>query len=209
MLFSFVRSTQRVVSIYINEFLNDMNTDDLDRQHFVDKVLAGKLFQIAGWGTISVSFMTSLVYVLQCSIMISFIIVVEVTRLSTFVTILRHLVVTLFIIIQVFTILPSILYCTFLIMLWLYFRDRTKVKYSGYSSDDPKILKLIHSPKQRKWSAGLYIEVQWNVCVQSDVYDSEEIRICISNYKINSSCNFSRFMSVHYIQQHFLFMVCY
>ena len=150
MLFSFVRSTQRVVSKYINEFLNDMNTNDLDRQHFVDKVLAGKLFQIAGWGTISVSFMTSFVYVLQYFMMISFSYLVKNGGSATFITVLRTLAVTLFTIIQVFTILPSILYCIFLIMLWLYFRDRTKVKYSGYSSNDPKILKLIHKPNHNE-----------------------------------------------------------
>ena len=148
-LFSFVRSTQRVISRYINEFLNDMNTNDLDRQHFVDKVLAGKLFQVAGWGTISVSFMTSLVYVLQFLMFLFFFFIVNP---QTSITVLRSLVVTLFTIIQVFTILPSILYCIFLIMLWLYFRDKTKVKYSGYSSDDPVILELIHRPNHDKLS---------------------------------------------------------
>ena len=143
MLFSIVRSTQRVVSKYINEFINDMNTNDLDRQHFVDKVLAGKLFQVAGWGTISVSLTMSLVYVLQYSMLVFS---------SIPITIIPPLVVTLFTIIQMFTILPSILYCIFLIMLWLYFRDRTKVKYSGYSSDDAKILELIHRPNHDKLS---------------------------------------------------------
>ena len=149
MLFSFVRSTQRVVSKYINEFLNDMNTNDLDRQHFVDKVLAGKLFQIVGWGTLFVSFIASLVCVLQCFMMLSFLIMIT---LSTSITELRSFVVSLFTIIQIFTILPSILYCIFLIMLWLYFRDKTKVKYSGYSSDDPVILELIHRPNHDKLS---------------------------------------------------------
>ena len=152
MLFSFVRSTQRVVSKYINEFLNDMNTDDLDRQHFVDKVLAGKLFQIAGWGTMSVSFITSLVYVLQYFMMISFILIIGTSIFSPPLNVLRHLVVTLFTIIQIFTILPSILYCIFLIMLWLYFRDKTKVRYSGYSSDDPEILNRVHRPNRNELS---------------------------------------------------------
>ena len=151
MLFSFVISTQRVVSKYINEFRNDMNTNYLDRQHFVDKVLAGKLFQIAGWGTISVSFMTSLVYVLQyLMMMIVEVLIAESRGPSPFVTLLRPLVVPLFTLIQVPTILPTILYCIFLIILWLYFRDRTKVRYSGYSSNDPKILKLIHKPNHNE-----------------------------------------------------------
>ena len=153
MLFSFVRSTQRVVSKYINEFLNDMNTYDLDRQHSVDKVLAGKLFQIAGWGTISVSFMTSFVYVLQYLMLTSFILISDTFLIpSASLTELPPLVVSLFILIQVFTILPSILYCIFLIMLWLYFRDKTKVKYSGYSSDDPEILNRVHRPNHNELS---------------------------------------------------------
>ena len=65
MIFSFVRVTQRSVSKYINNFINDMNTPYLDREHFVVKVQAGKLFQIAGWGTICVSFLTSFVLILQ------------------------------------------------------------------------------------------------------------------------------------------------
>ena len=148
MLFSFVRSTQRVVSKYINEFLNDMNTDDLDRQHFVDKVLAGKLFQIAGWGTIFVSFVTSLVLVLQYSMLIALGLLVNTIELSTLLSVLQPIAVTFFTLIQVFTILPSILYCIFLIMLWLYFRGKTMVKYSGYSSDDPEILIRVHRPKK-------------------------------------------------------------
>ena len=148
MLFSFVRSTQRVVSKYINEFLDDMNTDDLDRQHFVNKVLAGKLFQIAGWGTIFVSFITSLVLVLQYSMLMSIIILVLYLIRTISTPVLRPIAVTLFTIIQVFTILPSILYCIFLIMLWLYFRGKTMVKYSGYCSDDPEILIRVHRPKK-------------------------------------------------------------
>ena len=149
MLFSFVRSTQRVVSNYINEFLNDMNTDDLDRQHFVDKVLAGKLFQIAGWGTIVVSFMTSFVYALVYGMLI-FILSVNLYIETN--TVLRLITVVAYNIIQVFTILPSISYCIFLTMLWLYFRDKTKVKYSGYNSDDPEILQLVHRPKKHTLS---------------------------------------------------------
>ena len=147
MIFSFIRSTQRVVSKYINTFLNDMNTDDIDYEHFAYKMRAGKLFQIAGWGTIFVTFMALLVYVFQYVIMmsiISSIFFVSLKCFSTLLTTLQYIVMTGFAIIQFFTILPSILYCIFLIMLWLYFRDKTKVKYSGYRSDDPEILTRIH-----------------------------------------------------------------
>ena len=171
MLFSFVRSTERVLSKYINEFLNDMITDDLDRQHSVDKVLAGKLFQIAGWGTISVSFMTSLVYVLQYLMLASFILISDTFLIpSASLTELSPFVVSLFILIKVFTILPSILYCIFLIMLWLYFRDKTKVKYSGYSSDDPEILNRISVLFAGFFAPVLEKKWTWDISLQPGDY---------------------------------------
>ena len=149
MIFSFVRVTQRSVTKYINNFINDMNTPYLDREHFVVKVQAGKLFQIAGWGTICVSFMTSFVLIIQY--VVYFVVMgMQYTILdaisnnkNTFETIVLIAIA----IIQVINILPSILYSAFLIILWLYFRYKTKVKYSGYSSDDPIVLKLIHEPE--------------------------------------------------------------
>ena len=149
MIFSFVRVTQRSVSKYINDFINDMNTPYLDREHFVVKIQAGKLFQIAGWGTICVSFLTSFVLIIQYVVyfvvigMENTIIVSIRDNKKTFETI----VLTAITIIQVIIILPSILYSAFLIILWLYFRYKTKVKYSGYSSDDPKVLEQVHKPK--------------------------------------------------------------
>ena len=150
MIFSFVRVTQRSVSKYINDFINDMNTRYLDREHFVVKVQAGKLFQIAGWGTICVSFLTSFIFILQYSGFIAAILTPSVIDIIN--TSIQSLLLTAIAIIQVITILPSILYSAFLIILWLYFRYKTKVKYSGYSSDDPVILKLIHEPETNVFS---------------------------------------------------------
>ena len=149
MIFSFVRVTQKSVSKYINDFINDMNTPYLDREHFVVKVQAGKLFQIAGWGTICVSFLTSFVLILQYSLLIIGIVLgttLDIFTTSTYTT-LKTIFLPVISIIQVITILPSILYSAFLIILWLYFRYKTKVKYSGYSSNDPIVSKLIHEPE--------------------------------------------------------------
>ena len=147
-IFSFVRVTQRSVTKYINDFINEMNTQYLDREHFVVKVQAGKLFQIAGWGTICVSFMTSFVLILQY--VVYFVVIAMQSIILTVIlnnTTIGTTVLTVIAIIQVIIILPSILYSAFLIILWLYFRYKTKVKYSGYSSDDPIVLKLIHEPE--------------------------------------------------------------
>ena len=135
-VFSFVRVTQRTVNNYIKQFINDIATEYLDREHYVDKIRAGKLLQIAGWGTISVSFLDSLCIILQyILLLISYQLNEEKLTVISLVGIS---------IIQVGTILPSILYSVFIIILWLYFRYKTKVKYSGYSSNDPKVTELVH-----------------------------------------------------------------
>ena len=148
MIFSFVRVTQKSVSKYINDFIKDMNTPYLDREHFVVKVQAGKLFQIAGWGTICVSFLTSFVLIIQY---VAYIVIgmgfIKSISMSDNKKTFETIVLIAIAIIQVIIILPSILYSTFLIILWLYFRYKTKVKYSGYSSDDPKVLEQVHKPK--------------------------------------------------------------
>ena len=146
MIFSFVRVTQRSVTKYINDFINDMNTQYLDREHFVVKVQAGKLFQIAGWGTICVSFLTSFVLIIQYAVYI-FVVMYLNSLLIDHNSSIETIFLTVIAIIQVIIILPSILYSAFLIILWLYFRYKTKVKYSGYSSDDPQVLEQVHRPK--------------------------------------------------------------
>ena len=147
MIFSFVRVTQRSVSKYMNNFINDMNTPYLDRERFVVKVQAGKLFQIAGWGTICVSFLTSFVLILQYVVYLVIVIQVNIKSEIDYNKTIETIFLIAIVIIQVITILPSILYSVFLIILWLYFRYKTKVKYSGYRSDDPIVLKLIHEPE--------------------------------------------------------------
>ena len=141
-LFSFVRVTQRTVNNYIKQFINDIATEYLDREHYVDKIRAGKLLQIAGWGTISVSFLDSLCIILQYILL-----------LFSYPLIVKKLISLVGIsIIQVGTILPSILYSVFIIILWLYFRYKTKVKYSGYNSNDPKVTKLVHEGRGDVWT---------------------------------------------------------
>ena len=148
MIFSFVRVTQRSVSKYITDFINDMNTPYLDREHFVVKVQAGKLFQIAGWGTICVSFLMSFVLILQYFMYFTGAVFLwNVIFYSSIYNTAISLFLSAIAIIQMISILPSILYSAFLITLWLYFRYKTKVKYSGYSSNDPKVLELIHEPE--------------------------------------------------------------
>ena len=130
-----------------------MNTPYLDREHFVVKVQAGKLLQIAGWGTICVSFLTSFILILQYFVFITGAVVpwyIGLYDSSNNTTI--SIFISAIVIIQMISILPSILYSAFLITLWLYFRYKTKVKYSGYSSDDPKVLEQVHNPETDMFS---------------------------------------------------------
>ena len=143
-VFSFIRVSQRVVKTYINQFNTDLNTQFLDRGHYVDKIQASMLFQIAGWGTIFVSFFTS-VNIFGQYLLASIFITLTFFRVNFIGTITNVLVFITLTIIQIATTLPVILYSIFLIALWLYFRYKTKAKYSGYSSNDPKIIKLIHN----------------------------------------------------------------
>ena len=110
----------------------------------MDKIRASMLFQIAGWGTISVSFFTS-VNIFGQYLLASIVITLELISVNFIGTITNVLVLIALTIIQIVATLPVILYSIFLIVLWLYFRYKTKAKYSGYSSNDPKIIKLIRN----------------------------------------------------------------
>ena len=143
--FSFVRVTQREVNSYIKKFREDILTSHLDDNHYTDKINAGQLFQIAGWGTILVSLLTSMSVILQNIAMFLVAFSFPGNQSDMVALIFEYIFL---IIIQIVTILPSILYLAFLILLWLYFRNKTRVKYSGYSSDDPMILKLIHQQEE-------------------------------------------------------------
>ena len=151
-VFSFVRVTQREVSNYIKKFREDINMAYLDELHFTAKINAGRLFNIAGWGTIGVSILTTMSAFLQfIAVYIIYFLIAQLylpyevyLKISPNIALAEAIIIPTLIIIQVITILPSILYIVFLVILWLYFRNKTRVKYSGYNQNDPKILKLIH-----------------------------------------------------------------
>ena len=148
-VFSFVRVSQRVVKTYINQFNTDLNTQFLDRSHYVDKIRASMLFQIAGWGTIFVSFFTS-VNIFGQYVLASILITLDFIGINFIGTITNVIVLIALTIVLIVETLPVILYSIFLIALWLYFRYKTKAKYSGYSSNDPKIIELIHNNDTRE-----------------------------------------------------------
>ena len=101
--------------------------------------------QIAGWGTIVVSILTSISVILQYIAMFLIVGLIFNNQTDTVAYIFGYIFL---IIIQIVAILPSIHYLVFLIILWLYFHNKNKVKCSGYSSDDPMILKLVHQQQE-------------------------------------------------------------
>ena len=144
LVFSFIRVAQRIVKTHIEHFKNDLYTQFLDRNHYVDKIRAYKLFQIAGWGTIFVTFFSTL------SVLLQFVLayVLQASELGfppLFYSLMAPLVLLMLFFIQIIAIVPSVLYSAFLIILWLYFRYRTRVKYSGYKMDDPIVVNLVYN----------------------------------------------------------------
>ena len=164
MVITVIRVTQKEVSNYIKKFREDLNTEYLDEMHYADKINAGKLLQIAGWGTISVSILSSISILFQY-IVIFAIWLESIVSLIYFIysvdpihnilnpvysMVYSALIFILLILIQIITMLPSILYLIFLIVLWLYFRSKTRVKYSGYSTNDLSAIKLMEKRMKNK-----------------------------------------------------------
>ena len=136
----------RRVKRYLREFINDIGSRFLARTRYRDKLIAGKLLRIAAWGTyflnicffvdaLTVGFSVSLSSVFQLDLLTS----VKFRAYFSIIT-LNGLLILSFLV----SILPSVLYSLFLIILWLYFRYRSKVKLSGYSSLDVPLLTEIN-----------------------------------------------------------------
>ena len=139
-IFAFMRMCIMIVHKRITEFIADLNTNFLEWQRYEDKIRAFKLMKIAAWGTYSLTIINFL------EILSSMIILVLIdwylistyefnTYFSTTHTLLlASLVATIFI--SILSILPSILYSIFLVTAWLVFRHRTRVRYSGFRTND-------------------------------------------------------------------------
>ena len=139
-VFAFMRMCIMIVHKRIIEFITDLNTNFLEWQRYEDKIRAFKLMKIAAWGTYSLTIINFL------EILSSMIILVLIdwylihtyelnTHFSTTHTLLlASLVVTIFI--SILSILPSILYSIFLVTAWLVFRHKTRVRYSGFRTND-------------------------------------------------------------------------
>ena len=148
LVFSFIRAAQRIVKKHIKNFKKDLYTQFLGRNHYVDKIRAYKLFQIAGWGTIIITFLStfSIAFEFVLSYVVLFSERCDFKNLDEFYQlILTRILPPLLVFIEIIAILPSVLYSAFLIILWLYFRYRTRVKYSGYKMDDPIVVNLLLS----------------------------------------------------------------
>ena len=141
-VFAFMRMCIMIVHKRIIEFINDLNSNFLERQRYEDKIRAFKLMKIAAWGTYSLTIIFSL-DTLSCSI-IFLLIQLQIVPNSdsifiiTTVSFYTSLYVSLggLIFISILSILPSILYSVFLVAAWLVFRHKTRVRYSGFRTTD-------------------------------------------------------------------------
>ena len=139
-IFAFMRMCIMIVHKRITEFITDLNTDFLEWQRYEDKIRAFKLMKIAAWGTYSLTIINFLE--ILSSMIILVLIELYLIHAYEFINhfsithtlLLASLVVTIFI--SILSILPSILYSIFLVTTWLVFRHRTRVRYSGFRTND-------------------------------------------------------------------------
>ena len=142
-IFAFMRMCIMIVHKRINEFITDLNTDFLEWQRYEDKIRAFKLMKIAAWGTYSLTIIDFL-DTLSCVIIFLLFVWQLITNMdpifsnTTSVLFNISLYVSLggLIFISILSILPSILYSIFLVTAWLVFRHRTRVRYSGFRTND-------------------------------------------------------------------------
>ena len=141
-IFAFMRMCIMIVHKRIIEFITDLNTDFLEWQRYEDKIRAFKLMKIAAWGTYSltiINFLDTLSCVMIL-LLIELIIIPSspyhstITQTSFNITLYVSLGGLIFV--SVLSILPSILYSIFLVTAWLVFRHRTRVRYSGFRTND-------------------------------------------------------------------------
>ena len=141
-IFAFMRMCIMIVHKRIIEFITDLNADFLERQRYEDKIRAFKLMKIAAWGTYSLTIIDFL-DTLSC-VLIFFLTGLQIFPNSDSISTITpnsfytSLYVSLggLIFIPILSILPSILYSIFLVTTWLVFRHRTRVRYSGFRTND-------------------------------------------------------------------------
>ena len=139
-IFAFMRMCIMIVHKRINEFITDLNTNFLERERYEDKIRAFKLMKIAAWGTYSLTIIDFL-DTLSCIIIFLLIELIIIPSSSTlpptsFNNITLYVSLGGLIFISILSILPSILYSIFLVTAWLVFRHRTRVRYSGFRTND-------------------------------------------------------------------------
>ena len=129
-VFAFIRMCLIIVNNHIKEFTNHINTRYLDSQRYEDKIKAYKLMRIAAWGTYSLAIFQLIDLLCDISIMPYTLQSIPQDNIVIGLTSAGGVIVT------ILSILPTVLYSIFLLLLWTFFRHRTRVKYSGYRTMD-------------------------------------------------------------------------
>ena len=141
-IFAFMRMCIMIVHKRIIEFITDLNTNFLEWQRYEDKIRAFKLMKIAAWGTYSLTII-NFIDTPSC-VLILLLIQLQIIPNSdynlniTSTSFNTSLYVSLggLIFVSILSILPSIIYSIFLVTTWLVFRHRTRVRYSGFRTND-------------------------------------------------------------------------
>ena len=193
-IFAFMRMCIMIVNKRIIEFITDLNTNFLEWQRYEDKIRAFKLMKIAAWGTYSltlINFLESLSSVIILVLIEWYIIYPHHFYFSTTCTLLLVSLAGI-IFISILSILPSILYSIFLVTAWLVFRHRTRVRYSGFRTNDVTREQLI--PNEPIFTNQDHLH---------QTYYKHKNRIHLISYVIliiSASCLFSLFLTPLMIQ---------
>ena len=142
-VFGYINMGLRRVKKYIKDFNNDIGTRFLERTRYEDKIRAAMLLKIAAWGTYSLTiffFVDALIVGACVSFSTTLQVGLGIVNFDTkeqFQHVAYPLLLTMnigLILSFLFSILPSLLYTLFLVILWRFFRHKFQVKHSGYTN---------------------------------------------------------------------------
>ena len=102
-VFAFMRMCIRIVQTRINEFINHINSNFIERHIFEDKIRAYKLMKVAAWGTYSSTIFCAVIYI--CISVLNYSLIPNFGSPFTF-----SGIILISILVSIFSILPSVLY---------------------------------------------------------------------------------------------------
>ena len=127
---AFMRMCITIVHQRILEFITHLHTSFLEWERYADKIRAYKLMKVAAWGTYSLTLLNAISSL--SGVVFQSLAWYSLGGKSDLTYIMLNVTLATLVFTSILSILPSILYSIFLVAAWSVFRDRTKVRYSGF-----------------------------------------------------------------------------